>query len=309
MSRDLVVGVGELLWDVYADGKRLGGTPCNFAYHAAALGDDVGLATRVGNDALGREALERLRRASVSTEHVQVDSQAPTATTHIQLNDAGEPRFTIPPRVAWDHLEWTAAWDSLARRADVVCYGSLALRSQRSRETVLRFLRAMRPDALRVFDVNVRHARFSPELLAELLDLADLVKLNERDAGRLAEVVGLPGHSLLTLMQRLRARHDLTIVTVTRGSRGSVLVAEGEPVEHGGYTVDVVDTTGAGDAFTAAFSHFYRQGASLATAADAANRLAAWVTTQRGATPPIDAAVIAGLVHVPNACETPEPAP
>ncbi len=296
--RPQLVGLGELLWDAYEDSKRLGGAPANVAYHAAALGNETIVATRVGVDELGREATAQLAAAHVSTDFIQVDTMRPTGVTHVRVNDRGEPSFSIPEEVAWDHLEWSSSWQALAESADVVCFGTLALRAPRSRSTILQFLRSTTPNAVRVFDVNLRHSFYSEDLLVQLLRRSDIVKLNELELEQLADMFAVTGRSIADSARELLKAHHLRLVCVTRGEEGSLLVTETDNVAHASVAVDVVDTTGAGDAFVAALAHHYWRGSSLDSMGRAANHLAAWVTTQKGATPPLEEAVVAATKDV-----------
>ncbi len=289
----MCVGLGELLWDIYGETKRLGGAPANFAYHAAALGNQGIIASRIGADHLGQEALDWLSGVDLTTEFLQIDGTRPTGITQVEVDRRGEPSFTIPGEVAWDHLEWTAEWQRLAGTADVICFGSLALRSEHSRQTSLRFLQNARPGAIRMFDVNLRHSIGSAELLDRLFGLSEIAKLNEREMHQLASLLELRGNGITEWARQLLRRYTLQLVCVTMGGLGSVLVTDTDTVQHTAPQVDVVDTTGAGDAFGAALVHHYLRGAAPDTMARAANRLAAWVTTQMGATPAADAAVIA----------------
>ena len=298
--RTRFVGLGEILWDAYADTMRLGGAPANFVHHAAALGDEGMIASRVGADSLGERALDQLAAARLSTEFIQIDPTLPTGVARVQLDPSGEPTFTISQQVAWDRLEWTPEWRTVAASAAVVCFGSLALRSASSRETVLRFLHETGTDATRVFDVNLRHSFYSAGLFATLLELSDIAKLNERELVHLMSTLGLSDHDPVGCARQLLDRYQLDLVCITRGSGGSILVNGTTAVEHDGFGVDMVDATGAGDAFAAAVAHHYTRGASLAKMAEAANRLAAWVTTQTGATPLHDAAITAAMKDLEN---------
>src|SRR3984893_10096280 len=152
----LTVGLGELLWDMFPEGKQLGGAPANFAYMTSLLGDEGIVVSRVGTDALGRGAGRRLERLGVRASHLQLDRDHPTGTVKVSVDPAGQPTFEIAESVAWDFSEWTPEWRALAQRADAVCFGSLAQRSSQSRATIRAFLKELRPGATRVFDVNLR---------------------------------------------------------------------------------------------------------------------------------------------------------
>jgi fructokinase len=293
----LFVGLGELIWDLLPEGRRLGGAPTNFAYVARLLGNRSAVASRVGRDALGREARARLEAAGVSTEYVQTEGAHPTGTVGVTVGERGEPAFKVNGNSAWDYLEWTEGWEELASRLDVVCFGTLGQREPRARETVTRFLGRVRPGALRVFDVNLRHSFFTPEMLARSLALSDVVKLNEGELRAARSMLGLRGGAERALAEDLLARFGLGLVAVTRGERGSLLVSGEGASEHAGFGVEVVDTIGSGDAFAAALAHCRLRGASLELSNEVANRVGAWVATHAGATPEADAATVARLLE------------
>ena len=285
-----IVGLGELLWDLLPGGKQLGGAPSNFAYHAAALGDRGIAASRVGDDPGGEEIIARLEALGLPTRYLQRDPARPTGTVRVAVDAEGQPAFTCTQDVAWDALAWTPEWADLAAEADAVCFGSLAQRSPVSHETIQRFLRATRPKAVRIFDVNLRRDDDSPGVLDISLRRATIVKLNEAELPRVARFVGLEievDEDQESTARRLLRAYDLALVCVTRGARGSLLVTEAEAAAHPGYQVQVADTVGAGDAFTAAVAHHWLRGASLAAINEAANRLGSYVATQAGATPPL----------------------
>jgi len=284
----LVVGLGEVLWDLFPEGKQLGGAPANFAYITNLLGDRGIIASRVGHDALGDEIQQRLGTLGLESSYLQLDSARPTGTVRVRVDQDGQPRFEITDMVAWDFLEWTPAWESLAQQADAICFGSLAQRSPASRETIHKFLGAARPGTARIFDVNLRQAFYSAKALSESLKFADIAKLNAEELPHVVELLGIPHHGEQPSAERLRFAYGLKLVCVTRGARGSFLVSEFERHEHPGFRVQVADTVGAGDAFTAALVHHFLRGAGLATMNEAANRIGAWVASCVGATPSSD---------------------
>jgi fructokinase len=291
-----VVGLGELLWDILPSGEQLGGAPANFAYITALLGDRAVIASRVGPDVRASKALDRLRQADLVTSHVQLDAHHPTGTVEVKLDDKGKPAFTITENVAWDFLEWTAGWQELARQADAVCFGSLAQRSPPSRKTIRRFLEAARSDALIVFDVNLREPYNSAEVLSESLRLSNVVKLNDEELPVVTKLCGLDGGGDEDAARRLIQSYDLQMVCLTRGERGSLLVTDRKAVEHKGFKIDVADTVGAGDAFSAALVHHYLRRAPLEKISDAANRMGAWVATHAGAMPALGQNALAEII-------------
>ncbi len=278
----VIVGLGEILWDFLPSGRQLGGAPANFTHAAALLGNEGIIASRIGADNLGDELISTL---TVSTEHLQRDSTHPTGTVKVSLDSSGKPNFEIVEPVAWDFLEWTESLRNLAQRADAVCFGSLAQRSSQSRETIRKFLRSMRPGSLRVFDVNLRQSFYSKEVIHESLRLANIVKLNHEELPIVAKLLEIEYDNAESAAHKLRDTYNLDLVCVTRGDSGNLLVSESESDEHPGFKVQVADTVGAGDAFTAGLVHQYLRRASLQQMNDLANRMGAWVSTQRGAMP------------------------
>jgi fructokinase len=250
LGSSLVLGVGELLWDLLPDGPRIGGAPANLAAHARALGADGVIASRVGRDALGVELRARLEEAGFSTTYVGEDPSHPTGTVQVDL-DGGEPRFTIADDVAWDYIAADERLLDLAARADAICFGTLAQRAPVSRETIARCLDVAKPSCLRVFDVNLRTPSLDRARVIASLEKADVVKMNETELRHVAAVLGLPGHDEAAI-ETLAAAFGLRVVAVTRGAAGSRLFAGGQHRLHPGFAVQVVDTVGAGDAFTAA---------------------------------------------------------
>jgi fructokinase len=285
MTKHKVVGLGELLWDLFPAGKQLGGAPTNFAYIASLLDDEGIPASRVGNDALGREALRHLDQLKLSTEFIQLDEDHPTGTVRVEVDKGGQPHFEISEFVAWDFFAWTHRWQELADQADGVCFGTLAQRSEHSRSAIRSFLLGSRPECVRVCDINLRQHFFTAQVVVESLKLATIVKLNHEELPRVMRLFDLEHRSEEESARQLLLAHDLKLICVTRGSRGSLLLSCDEINEHRGFKVKVVDTVGAGDAFTAALVHGYLQGRSLAEINETANRVGAWVASQAGGTP------------------------
>ena len=283
----LMIGLGEVLWDILPTGRVLGGAPANFAYMTSVLGDQGIVASRVGSDDLGREACRVMQDLGVNTSYLQKDEQHETGIATVTIDETGQPNFTIKEPVAWDLLEWSPEWEELSARADVICYGSLAQRSSRSADTIDRFLRNAPTKTLRICDVNLRQSFYNKDVLLKSFEYADIVKLNEQELIQVSFLFELAAGNAEFLAQRLLQGCNLELVCITRGDRGSLLVSRDQTVEHGGYQVEVADAVGAGDAFTACLAYHYVRGNSLQQISEAANRFASWVATQRGATPPI----------------------
>ena len=285
----IVVGLGELLWDLFPSGKQLGGAPANFAYITNLLGDSGLPASRVGNDLFGDEVIQHLARLGLKCDFVQRDPVHPTGTVKVSVDQNGQPRFEIAEGVGWDFLEWTPEWQQLAGSVDAVCFGSLGQRAPQSRATILNFLRATRRDAVRVFDVNLRQHFYSLEVIAESMALATIVKLNHEELPRLMKLIGLDHRNEKDSARTLLATHHLELVCITRGNHGSLLLSSDECDEHPGFKVNVADTVGAGDAFTAALTHGYLRQTPLSQVNEMANRVGAWITSQPGAMPAVKA--------------------
>ena len=283
----VMVGLGEILWDLLPSGRQLGGAPANFAYMANVLGDKGVVASRVGSDELGREAREMMETLAVDNSFVQSDAEHATSVVNVLIDGAGQPEFSIASDVSWDHLEWTGAWQTLASRANAICFGTLAQRSPASRVTVHRFLEASAKNALKIYDVNLRESFYSIDIMVDSLRLADIAKLNADELARVCDLLDIGGQTDWEKSRQLLTKFDLKLVCVTRGALGSLLVSADQIVEHSGFRVKVVDAVGAGDAFTACLAHHYLRGRSLQTISELANGFASWVATQTGATPKV----------------------
>jgi len=280
-----VVGLGEVLWDHLPERTCLGGAPANFAYITTLMGDQGIVASRVGEDSLGLEALRRMEELGLNIDYVQTDQQRPTGTVRVELDARGLARFEIAHPVAWDALKWTSDWCGLAETADAVCFGSLAQRSDESRTTIRRFLSVTSPGAVKIFDVNLRQSYYSQEVIAESMRLADIVKLNDEELPKIMRLNKVSHKDDLSSAQWLIRTYDLKLVCITRGGRGSLLARDRDSSEHPGFRVHVADTVGSGDAFTAGLVHEYLHGASLGLMNEVANLVGAWVASEVGAMP------------------------
>lgn len=280
----VTVGIGEVLWDVYPDGTHLGGAPANFASHAAALGAESWIVSAVGADDMGDRAVEQLRALGVRVDHIARDHRHSTGRVNVTLDANKRPAFEIVADAAWDHLPWSAGLGALARRADAVCFGTLAQRSPESRETIRRFLRATRPTALRVLDINLRQHYHDADTIQRSLELASALKLNEDELPVVASLCGVESTPTPATLKALARACDLRLVALTRGPEGAILVAGEEVSSVRPPEVEVVDTVGAGDAFTAALVRDFLRGLPLAEINRRANELAAYVCSTPGAT-------------------------
>ena len=280
-----------MLWDLLPSGSQLGGATANFAYFASLLGEEGIVASRVGQDELGDEAVDRIAGKGLPTDAIQRDDEYPTGTVDVAIGPGGQPDFTINGGVAWEHMAWTPEWAALAARADAVCFGTVSRHEAGSSAAVTAFLDALRPSALRFFDVNLRQDRYSPALLHDSFQRAHAVKLNDEELHTVCPLLDLGDVGLESMARRLLKAYELELVCVTRGSEGSLLVTSSETVGYPGVPVDVVDTIGAGDAFTAALAIGLLRGVPLDRVSEAANRLGSWVASRTGAMPEADDAV------------------
>jgi len=280
----VIVGLGEVLWDMLPGGRQLGGAPANVAFHASGLGGRGAVASCVGDDDLGREIRRRLRAAGLDDKAVAISPSQPTGTVTVELDASGKPTFTIHRNVAWDFIPFNDVMSELARRADAVCFGSLAQRSEVSRETIRRFLEATQPECLRICDVNLRQNYFSREVLVGSFEAADVVKLNDEELPVVCGLLDLPPEGDAA-MQGLLERFGLHLVILTCGPAGSVLMTPEQTSRRPASKVKVVDSVGAGDAFTAAVAMGLLLEGDLASVHDRAEQVAGYVCTQPGATP------------------------
>ena len=281
MKKKVIVGIGEILWDMLPSGKALGGAPANFAYHAQRLGEEGWAVSAIGDDPLGAEIMDIVTDKKL--RNIIAVTDKPTGTVQVSLDDKGVPSYNIMEDVAWDNIPFTPEMEALAARADAVCFGSLVQRMA-SRDSVLRFLRATRPEALRVFDINLRQHYYSPEVIDESLKLANILKINDEEIRIVADMFGL-GADDTAACRALVDRYALKLVILTKGADGSEVITADEAIPQVVGKVDVVDTVGAGDSFTAAFVVAYLRGDSLSDAQRLANETAAYVCSCKGAMP------------------------
>jgi fructokinase len=297
----LILGIGELLWDLLPEGPRLGGAPANFTVMAGRLGSHAAILSRIGRDDLGRKTVETLDPLPANTEFLQVDPVHETGRATVELTD-GQPAFTIHEPAAWDFLELSDEWVQLAERADAICFGSLAQRSLESRQTIQTLAAQTQAHCVRVFDVNLRAPFYSSEVVQESLELATVVKMNDAEVPLVLGLLGLqafdppnPDALRLGAAKLLEEFPTLKMVAVTRGGTGSLLATRDAWHEHPGIAVKVADTIGAGDAFTAAMVHYLLRGAELATLNEAGNRWGSWVASQSGAMPELEPSLRASI--------------
>lgn len=283
MTKPIALSLGELLWDMLPSGKRAGGAPVNFSYHATKNGAEGYAISAVGEDELGDELIEALKQSGVKS--IVQRNAWPTSTVEVSLKN-GIPEYTIVKNVAWDHLLYTRQLIDAVSKADAVCFGTLGLRSQESHDTIIELLKHTAPGTLKFFDVNLRGDHYSKELIHEMLTYATVFKINDAELLLLQDMFGIRGTSNEEACDWFLHQFHLDYVILTAGSEFSTIFSRtGEsstiPTPH----VTVVDTVGAGDCFSGTFTINILKGASLREAHRAAVNAAAFVCTQNGAWP------------------------
>ncbi len=282
---DIVVGMGEALWDVLPEGKKIGGAPANFAYHVSQFGLDSCAVSAVGNDSLGNELLENFKLKDVNYQIETVPY--PTGTVQVEIDPAGIPQYDIKENVAWDNIPYTAKLESLAEHTTAVCFGSLAQRNIVSRSTINRFLDAIPEEnhPLIVFDVNLRQGFYNKEILCNSMRRCNILKINDEELVTISRMFGYPGIDLQDKCWILLGKYNLKMLILTCGINGSYVFTPGNVSFQPTPKVEVADTVGAGDSFTAAFIASILKGKTIADAHHKAVAVSAYVCTQQGAMP------------------------
>ena len=281
-----MVGLGELLWDCFPDERLPGGAPANVAFHAQQLGLSTAVATRVGKDELGDGLGQFLSTQGLSTDLVQIDPNHQTGTVTVTPNDKATVDYAFLENSAWDFLEATPQLLEAVQSAQAICFGTLGQRRPVSRHTIQQCLRSLSSDCLVVYDVNLRPPFYAKDWIAKSLSHATIVKLNDEEVKVLTQLFDFRPEDEIRFAKRLLDDYkQLQLVCVTRGSRGCLAVTCGEVIELRGVPVKVVDTVGAGDAFTAAIIFGHLQKWPLASTLELANRFGALVAGRSGAMP------------------------
>ena len=278
-----VVGLGEILWDVFPDKRILGGAPANFAYHASQLGCDSYIVSARGYDRLGEEIVSNLKGKNLNCLVNTVDY--PTGVVQVSLDNNGTPQYEIKENVAWDNIPFTLEVENLAKNTQAVCFGTLAQRSNVSKNTISRFLSAMPKDSLKIFDINLRQHFYTKETIDESLKTANILKINDDEILVLADLYGAKAQDEQPICRLLQDKYRLDIVILTKGTNGSFIFTRENTSSLPTPKVHVADTVGAGDSFTAAFTAAYMHGRSIAEAHRLAVDVSAYVCTQHGAMP------------------------
>ncbi len=291
--KNIVVGMGEALWDILPEGKKIGGAPANFAYHVSQFGLDSCVVSAVGNDALGKEIIDNLTSKGVN-HHIN-EVPYPTGTVQVEIDQAGIPQYDIKENVAWDNIPYTASLKELAENTRAFCFGSLAQRNVVSRETIYSYLDAMpqTDDTLVVFDVNLRQGFYSKEILCSSMQRCNILKINDEELVTVSRMFGYPGIDLQDKCWILLGKYNLKMLILTCGINGSYVFTPGRVSYQPTPKVEVADTVGAGDSFTAAFIASILRGKSVAEAHQVAVSTSAFVCTKNGAMPILPAEITA----------------
>lgn len=282
---EIVVGMGEALWDVLPEGKKIGGAPANFAYHVSQFGLPSCVVSAIGNDALGKEIIENF--TSKGLDQLIAEVPYPTGTVQVEIDQTGIPLYDIKENVAWDNIPYTEHLDALAKRTKAVCFGSLAQRNVVSRNTINHFLDTMPKDddSLIVFDVNLRQGFYSKEILCKSMQNCNILKINDEELITVSRMFGNPGIDLQDKCWILLGKYNLKMLILTCGINGSYVFTPGNVSFQPTPKVEVADTVGAGDCFTAAFIASILKGKSVTEAHSIAVKTSAYVCTQKGAMP------------------------
>ena len=283
--KGIVVGMGEALWDVLPEGKKIGGAPANFAYHVSQFGLPSCVVSAIGDDALGEEIIENFDAKELNQLIAKVPY--PTGTVQVEIDPAGIPQYDIKENVAWDNIPFTPELEELAKQTKAVCFGSLAQRNVVSRETISKFLDAMPKEdgSLVVFDVNLRQGFYTKEILCDSMERCNILKINDEELVTVSRMFGYPGIDLQDKCWILLGKYNLKMLILTCGINGSYVFTPGNVSFQPTPKVEVADTVGAGDSFTAAFIASILKGKTVPEAHSCAVRTSAFVCTQQGAMP------------------------
>ncbi|MCM1370140.1 MAG: carbohydrate kinase [Candidatus Amulumruptor caecigallinarius] len=280
-----VIGIGEALWDILPEGKKIGGAPANFAYHVGQFGLDSCAVSAIGDDALGKELLENFDRKGVNY-HIDTVPY-PTGTVQVEIDQTGIPQYDIKENVAWDNIPFTPELKKLAGKTTAVCFGSLAQRNVVSRDTINMFLDAIPEDnnAMVVFDVNLRQGFYNKDILCHSMERCNILKINDEELVTVSRMFGYPGIDLQDKCWILLGKYNLKMLILTCGINGSYVFTPGRVSFQPTPKVEVADTVGAGDSFIAAFISSILRGETVEKAHMKAVRTSAFVCTRQGAMP------------------------
>ena len=291
-KRKYVIGLGEALWDILPEGKKIGGAPANFAYHVSQFGLESRVVSAVGNDKLGNEITEVFREKGLQQTIEKV--AYPTGTVQVELDPQGIPCYDIKENVAWDNIPFSEKIEEVARQTYAVCFGSLAQRNIVSRETIHAFLNAIpdAPEHYKIFDINLRQGFYTKETLCHSMQQCNILKINDEELVTVSRMFGYPGIDLQDKCWILLAKYNLRMLILTCGINGSYVFTPGQVSFVETPSVEVADTVGAGDSFTAAFISGLIKGLPIPEAHQRAVSVSAYVCTQHGAMPVLPAHLV-----------------
>ena len=287
---NIIVGIGEILWDVFPGGKVLGGAPANFAYHVSQYGLQGYAVSAIGADALGKEIIDTL--ASKKLKNLVSITDFPTGTVQVTVDNQGIPQYEICENVAWDNIPFSNELETLARNTIAVCFGSLAQRNSVSRNTINKFLKLLSPEAIIIFDINLRQYFYTKELICESLLTCNILKINDEEVIEVSKFFDWSHLTELDICYQLLKDFSLNMIILTRGMNGSYVITENERYFKPTPVVKVADTVGAGDSFIAAFVSSILNGKSISQAHSTAVNVSAYVCTQHGAMPEVPSTLL-----------------
>lgn len=295
-KRNLVVGIGEALWDILPEGKKLGGAPANFAYHVSQFGLESMVVSAVGNDKLGNEMLDNLSEKKLNM--LIEEAQYPTGTVQVELDNEGIPCYDIKENVAWDNIPFTDKLKFIAEKTTAVCFGSLAQRNVVSRETINAFLSLIpnKKGIYKIFDINLRQGFYTKDILCRSMEQCNILKINDEELVTVSRLFGYPGIDLQDKCWILLAKYNLEMLILTCGVNGSYVFTPGNVSFVETPKVEVADTVGAGDSFTAAFIAALLMKKSVREAHQFAVNVSAFVCTQNGAMPQLPENYISRII-------------
>lgn len=279
----MIVGLGEALWDVLPEGKKLGGAPANFAFHASQFGMDALAVSAIGKDSLGDETLAEFDKKGLHYVMPRVDF--PTGTVQVTLDEQGVASYDIKTKVAWDNIPFTSEIEATARQCRAVCFGSLAQRNEVSRRTIRKFLDVMPKDSLKIFDINLRQNFYSKDVVKDSLKVCNILKINDEELVTIGRIFGYTGLDIENKCWLILGKYDLDMLVLTCGVNGSYVFTRGTMSFQETPQVKVADTVGAGDSFTGSFAAAVLHGMPVAEAHKLAVDVSAYVCTQNGAMP------------------------
>ena len=285
MENRIIVGLGEALWDCLPEGRKIGGAPANFAYHASQFGYEAHAVSAVGNDALGDETIEALKTNGLKLCMPRVDF--PTGQVLVSLDEDGVASYDIKEGSAWDNIPFTPEMEQLAGRCSAVCFGSLAQRNEVSRNAIYRFLNATPKGCMRIFDLNLRQNFYSKEVIQESLRRCNVMKINDEELVIIGRMFGYPGLDIENKCWLILGKYNLDMLVLTCGVNGSYVFSKGAMSFLETPKVEVADTVGAGDSFTGAFVASILSGKTIPEAHRIGVNVSAYVCTQNGAMPAI----------------------